>query len=55
MTTILDENVHNVSVEGSFDDCQAMVKVRATLPRQTHGNEELRKEGIKSEQRSPGG
>jgi threonine synthase len=27
MTTILDKNVHNVAVEGSFDDCQAMVKV----------------------------
>eukprot|EP00730_Choanoeca_flexa_P007337 TRINITY_DN12316_c0_g1_i12.p1 TRINITY_DN12316_c0_g1~~TRINITY_DN12316_c0_g1_i12.p1 ORF type:complete len:676 (+),score=179.52 TRINITY_DN12316_c0_g1_i12:249-2030(+) len=26
MTTVLDENVHNVSVEGAFDDCQAMVK-----------------------------
>lgn len=22
MTTVLDENVHNLSVEGSFDDCQ---------------------------------
>ena len=28
MTTILDDNVHNVAVDGSFDDCQAMVKVR---------------------------
>lgn len=26
MTTILDENVHNVSVDGSFDDCQDLVK-----------------------------
>ena len=26
MTTILDANVHNVSVEGSFDDCQDIVK-----------------------------
>ena len=26
MTTILDSNVHNLSVEGSFDDCQDMVK-----------------------------
>jgi len=26
MTTILDKNVHNVSVEGSFDDCQDIVK-----------------------------
>lgn len=26
MTTILDSNVHNLSVEGSFDDCQDIVK-----------------------------
>eukprot|EP00124_Ichthyophonus_hoferi_P004478 Ihof_evm1s499 gene=Ihof_evmTU1s499 len=26
MTTVLDNNVHNIAVEGSFDDCQAMVK-----------------------------
>ena len=26
MTTILDENVHNISLEGNFDDCQEMVK-----------------------------
>ncbi|KDB21462.1 threonine synthase [Trichophyton interdigitale MR816] len=26
MTTVLDENVHNISIEGSFDDCQDMVK-----------------------------
>ncbi|KAG5291959.1 threonine synthase [Histoplasma ohiense] len=26
MTTVLDPNVHNLSVQGSFDDCQAMVK-----------------------------
>ncbi|KAL1956630.1 hypothetical protein VTO42DRAFT_6977 [Malbranchea cinnamomea] len=26
MTTVLDANVHNLSVEGSFDDCQDMVK-----------------------------
>ena len=26
MTTILDANVHNFAVRGSFDDCQAMVK-----------------------------
>ena len=25
MTTVLDSNVHNVSVTGSFDDCQTMV------------------------------
>lgn len=26
MTTVLDTNVHNIAVEGDFDDCQAMVK-----------------------------
>ena len=26
MTTVADANVHNVAVEGSFDDCQALVK-----------------------------
>ena len=26
MTCVLDSNVHNVSVEGTFDDCQSIVK-----------------------------
>ncbi|PHH64439.1 hypothetical protein CDD80_1133 [Ophiocordyceps camponoti-rufipedis] len=26
MTTVLDENVHNIAVTGTFDDCQDMVK-----------------------------
>lgn len=26
MTTVLDANIHNVAVEGTFDDCQAIVK-----------------------------
>ncbi|KAE8259269.1 hypothetical protein A4X03_0g4133 [Tilletia caries] len=26
MTTVLDENVHNLTVEGTFDDCQDIVK-----------------------------
>lgn len=26
MTTVLDKNVHNLSVEGTFDDCQDIVK-----------------------------
>ncbi|HHS82073.1 MAG TPA: threonine synthase, partial [Devosia sp.] len=26
MTTVLDSNVHNIALEGSFDDCQAIVK-----------------------------
>ncbi len=26
MTTILGENIHNIAIEGNFDDCQEMVK-----------------------------
>ncbi len=26
MTTVMDENVHNLAIEGTFDDCQDMVK-----------------------------
>ncbi|MBF0354767.1 MAG: threonine synthase [Alphaproteobacteria bacterium] len=26
MTTVLESNVHNIAIEGSFDDCQDMVK-----------------------------
>ncbi len=26
MTTVLDANVHNIAVEGNFDDCQTLVK-----------------------------
>ena len=26
MTTVLDANVHNVAVDGTFDDCQEIVK-----------------------------
>ncbi len=26
MTTVLDDNVHNVAIEGSFDDCQRIMK-----------------------------
>ncbi len=26
MTTVLSDNIHNLAVEGNFDDCQAMVK-----------------------------
>ena len=29
MTAVLDENVHNVAVEGTFDDCQRIVKALA--------------------------
>ncbi|MFD2648667.1 threonine synthase [Devosia albogilva] len=27
MTTVLDGNVHNIAVQGTFDDCQAIVKM----------------------------
>lgn len=39
MTTILDDNVHNFAVRGSFDDCQAMVKAlfRDADARDTYG------------------
>ena len=26
MTTVLEENVHNIAIEGSFDDCQRLMK-----------------------------
>jgi len=26
MTTVMSENVHNIAIEGTFDDCQALVK-----------------------------
>ena len=26
MTTLLDDNVHNIAIHGNFDDCQDMVK-----------------------------
>jgi len=36
MTTVVGDNIHNLAVEGNFDDCQAMVKAsfgdRAFLP-----------------------
>jgi len=30
MTTVLDENVHNIAIEGTFDDCQRIVKALAS-------------------------
>ena len=29
MTTVLDENVHNIAIRGSFDDCQRIMKTLA--------------------------
>lgn len=39
MTTVLDENVHNIALEGTFDDCQTIVKAM-------FGNQKFR-EGVK--------
>ena len=36
MTTVGDDNVHNIAVEGTFDDCQALVKT-------TFADEEFRR------------
>jgi threonine synthase len=32
MTTVLDDNVHNIAVEGTFDDCQDIVKTLFSHP-----------------------
>jgi threonine synthase len=32
MTTVLDDNVHNLAVEGTFDDCQDIVKTLFSHP-----------------------
>lgn len=32
MTTVLDANVHNVAVEGTFDDCQASLPTLLCRP-----------------------
>ena len=37
MTTVLDANVHNIAVKGTFDDCQ----VRDSLPDEDHGSTDL--------------
>jgi threonine synthase len=37
MTTVLDDNVHNVAIDGTFDDCQDLVKA-------LFADEELRRE-----------
>lgn len=36
MTTVIDHNVHNIAIEGTFDDCQNLVK-------QAFGDSELRR------------
>lgn len=33
MTTVLDENVHNIAIEGTFDDCQDIVKTLFADPK----------------------
>ena len=32
MTTVLDENIHNLAVSGTFDDCQSLVKAMFNDP-----------------------
>ena len=32
MTTVLEPNVHNIAIEGTFDDCQALVKAMFNDP-----------------------
>ncbi|MFT6107064.1 MAG: threonine synthase [Rickettsiales bacterium] len=44
MTTILDKNVHNISVKGNFDDCQAFVKKMFIL--QSSGQDFLKNKKI---------
>ena len=40
MTTVVGDNIHNIAVQGNFDDCQAMVKAsfgdRSFLPEDRH-------------------
>jgi threonine synthase len=40
MTTVVGDNIHNIAVQGNFDDCQAMVKAsfgdRSFLPDDRH-------------------
>lgn len=31
MTTVLDANVHNIAVKGTFDDCQVMIKLMCRI------------------------
>jgi threonine synthase len=33
MTTVSDANVHNIAIDGTFDDCQALVKAMFNNPR----------------------
>lgn len=45
MTTVLDANIHNIAIDGSFDDCQALVKAMFN----DHGfRDELRLAGVNS-------
>jgi threonine synthase len=32
MTTIFGDNIHNIAIEGNFDDCQEMVKAQLRRP-----------------------
>ena len=37
MTTVLDENVHNLAVEGTFDDCQVYIHEDENSPLSADG------------------
>ncbi len=41
MTTVVADNVHNIAVQGSFDDCQALVKASFLDQSFLHGNRRL--------------
>lgn len=41
MTTVLANNVHNIALEGSFDDCQALVKQMFANPQFLQGKSRL--------------
>ncbi|HVX72691.1 MAG TPA: threonine synthase [Devosia sp.] len=45
MTTVLDANIHNIALEGTFDDCQSIVK---GLFRTARFREELHLSGVNS-------
>jgi threonine synthase len=45
MTTVLDANVHNLAIEGTFDDCQSIVKA---MFRNAGFRDEVRLSGVNS-------
>jgi len=41
MTTVMDDNVHNIAIKGNFDDCQALVKKSFKQQQFLKGNQRL--------------